>query len=144
MSTSLQPHGLYPARLLCPWYSPGKNTGVDCHFLLWGILQTQGSNPCLLHCRWDLHWVSHQWGLRQGNYIFPLVLKKNLRANVGDTGLIPGSERSPGGGHGNTLQYTCLENPMDRGTWRAIVHRVAKIWIQPKWLSTTPLNWLLS
>ena len=36
MSDSLQPHGLYPARLLCPWNFPGKNTGVDCHFLLQG------------------------------------------------------------------------------------------------------------
>ena len=46
----------------------------------------------------------------------------------GDTCLIPGSERSPGGGHGNLLQYSCLENPMDREAWRAIVHRVAKSW----------------
>ena len=37
-----------------------------------------------------------------------------------DTGLIPGSGRSPGGGHGNPLQYSCLENPIDRGPWRAI------------------------
>jgi len=45
---SLRPHGL-PARLLCPWDSPGKNTGVGCHFLLQGIFPTQGSNLCLLH-----------------------------------------------------------------------------------------------
>ena len=47
---------------------------------------------------------------------------KNLPANVGDKrdlGLIPGSRRSPGGGYGNPLQYSCLENPMDRGAWRA-------------------------
>ena len=42
---------------------------------------------------------------------------KNQPANVGDVGLIPGSGRSPGGGHGNPLQYSCLENPMDRGAW---------------------------
>ena len=47
----LWPHGLYPDRLLCPWDSPGKNTGVDCHFLLQGIFLTQESNPGLLHCR---------------------------------------------------------------------------------------------
>ena len=47
-------------------------------------------------------------------------------ANVGDTGLIFGSGRSPGGGHGNPLEYSCLENPMDRGAWWAIVHGVAK------------------
>ena len=45
---SLQPHGLKLARLLCPWNLPGKNTGVGCHFLLQGIFQTQGLNPCLL------------------------------------------------------------------------------------------------
>ena len=46
----------------------------------------------------------------------------------GDTDLIPGSGRSPGGGHGNQLQYFCLENPMDRRAWWATVHRVAKSW----------------
>ena len=45
MSDSLQPHGLYPSRLLCPCNFPGKNTGVDCRFLLQGIFPTQGSNP---------------------------------------------------------------------------------------------------
>ena len=52
MSDSLQHYGLYPAMLLCPWDSPGKNTGVGCHALLQGILPTQGSNSsllCLLH-----------------------------------------------------------------------------------------------
>ena len=39
-----QPHGLKPARLLCPWDSPGKNTGVGCYFLLWGIFSTKGLN----------------------------------------------------------------------------------------------------
>ena len=51
---------------------------------------------------------------------------KNLSANVGDKGSIPGSGRSPGGGNGNSLQYSCLENPMDRGAWWATVHGVAK------------------
>ena len=46
--------------------------------------------------------------------------------NVGDLGLIPGSGRSPGGGHGNPLQYSCLENLMDRGAWWATVHGVAE------------------
>ena len=56
---------------------------------------------------------------------------KNLPANAGNTrdlALISGSGRSPGGGHGNPLQYTGLENPMDRGAWWAIVHGVAKSW----------------
>jgi len=51
---------------------------------------------------------------------------KNLPANAGDAGLMPGSRRSPGGGHGNPLQYSCLGNTMDRGAWCATVHGVAK------------------
>ena len=47
-------------------------------------------------------------------------------------GLIPGSGRVPGEGHGNPLQYSCLGNPMDRGTWWATVHRVAQSWTQLK------------
>ena len=51
--------GQWPTRLLCPWDSPGKNTGAGCHFLLQGIFLTQGLNPCLLHCRWMLYCLSH-------------------------------------------------------------------------------------
>ena len=51
---------------------------------------------------------------------------KSLPANAGDQGLIPGLGRSPGEGNGNTLQYSCLGNPMDRRAWRATVHRVTK------------------
>ena len=54
---------------------------------------------------------------------------KNPPANAGDArdeGLIPGSGRSPRGGHENSHQWSCLENPMDRGAWRAVVHGVAK------------------
>ena len=56
---------------------------------------------------------------------------KDLAANAGDirdAGLVPGLGRYPGGEHGNPLQYSCLENPMDRGAQLAIVHRVAKSW----------------
>ena len=55
--------------------------------------------------------------------------------DIRDVGLIPGSRRSPGGGHGNPLQYSCLKNPMDRGAWRATVHRVAQSQTQLKQLS---------
>ena len=51
---------------------------------------------------------------------------KASACNAGDPGLIPGSGRSPGEGNGNPLQYSCLENPMDREAWWAIVHGVAK------------------
>ena len=57
------------------------------------------------------------------------LVGKNLPTNVGDIrdiGSIPGLERSPGGGHGNQLQFSCLENPVDRGAWQAIVYRVTK------------------
>ena len=71
------------------------------------------------------------------NYIYEIggspgdIVVKNLPANAGNTrdaGLIPGSGRFPGGGHGNPLQYSCLENPMDRRAWRATVHGVVKSW----------------
>ena len=58
-----------------------------------------------------------------------MLVVKNLAINVGDVrdvGSIPGLARSPGRWQGNPLQYSCLENPMDRGAWRATVHRVAE------------------
>ena len=55
MSHSLGSHGLYPARILCPWNSPGKNTGGSFHFLFQGIFPSQGSNLSLLHCRQILY-----------------------------------------------------------------------------------------
>ena len=55
---------------------------------------------------------------------------KESSCNAGDLGSIPGLGISPGGGHGNPLQYSCLENPMDRGGWRATVHGVTKSWTQ--------------
>ena len=64
--------------------------------------------------------------------IFGSVVK-NPPANAGakgDSGSIPGLGRSPGGGNGNPLQYSCLENPMDRGAWWTVVHGVAKSQVQ--------------
>ena len=71
--------------------------------------------------------------------VVPVV--KNPPANTGDIrnmGSTPGLGRSPGGGHGNSLQYSCLENPIDRGAWQATVLRVAQSQTQLKWLSR---NW---
>ena len=51
---------------------------------------------------------------------------KSSACNAGDLGLIPGLGRSPGEGNGNPLQYSCLENSMDRGSWQATVHRIAR------------------
>ena len=63
------------------------------------------------------------------------LVVKNLPANAGDlrdVGLISGSGRSPGGGHGDPLWYSCLENPMDRGAWQATLHGITKSWTQLK------------
>ena len=66
--------------------------------------------------------VSQKWGLPGGSEV------KNQPANSGDADLIPGLGRSPGVGNGNLLQYSCLENSLDRGDLWAIVHRVTKSW----------------
>ena len=78
--------------------------------------------------------ILNHWTTREvPKLITPLIVYKNLGfpgvsavknplANVGDMGSIPGWGRSPGGGNGNPLQYSCLENPMDRGAWCATVH----------------------
>ena len=57
-------------------------------------------------------------------------LVKNLPANTGDAGLIPESRRYPGEGNGNPLQYSCLENSMDRGVWWSTVHGITKSWMK--------------
>ena len=88
-----------------------------------GGLQSMGSR------RVGHHWATNHfltlglpwWCLQCGR--FP---GKESACNVGDPGLIPRWGRCPGGGNGNALQYSCLENPMDRGAWRATVHGVAK------------------
>ena len=76
-------------------------------------------------------------------YLFlrlPQGLSGKELANAGDVGSIPGSGRSPGEGNGNPLQYSCLENPMDRGAWRAIVHGVAKSQTQlNNWTTTATI-----
>ena len=60
---------------------------------------------------------------------------KESTCNVGDLGSIPGLGRFPGGRHGNPLQYSCLENLMDRGAWQATAHRVTQSWTRLKRLS---------
>ena len=57
-----------------------------------------------------------------------VLVVKNLPTNGEDVGSIPEPGRSPGGGHGSPLKYSCLENPMDRGVWWAMVHRVTQSW----------------
>ena len=67
------------------------------------------------------------------------VCNVGATGDTGDTGTVPGLGRSPGGDHGNPLQYSCLENPIDRGAWWTTVHRVAKSQTQ---LSTHALLFL--
>ena len=83
---------------------------------------------------------SMNWKFRGQARVKTLVVK-NPPANAGDMGdmcLIPGLGRSPGGGHGNLLQCSCLENSMDRGAWRATVHGGCKESEPSEYLSTAP------
>ena len=80
VSDSLQPHGLQPARPLCPWNSPGKNTGVGCHFHLQGIFLTQGLNLGFLHCIRILYHLSHEESPMSGTNV------KGRRSQLEKTG----------------------------------------------------------
>ena len=71
-------------------------------------------------------WTSQQFSIQPMDF-FGGSDGKETACNAGDTGSIPGSGRSPGEGNGNQLQYSCLENPMDRGTLQASVHGVARV-----------------
>ena len=83
MSNSLRLHGLKPARLLCPWEFSGKNIGVGCHFLLWGIFPTQESNLCLLHL---LHWQADSLPLAPpGSPLFTQIIHKKQTLKVKKT-----------------------------------------------------------
>ena len=78
MSDSLRSHGLVPASLLCPWASPGENTGVGCYSLLQGIFLTQGSNPGLLQCSHILYCLSYREAhFNQGKKIFQSFLVRD-------------------------------------------------------------------
>ena len=91
---------------------------------------TFSSFPRLIHRQWSQASQVAQW-------------VKNLPAvqeTQADTSSIPRLGRSPGGGHENPPQYSCLENPMDRGSRWATVHRVAKSWKWLKWLGTHTVN----
>ena len=132
----MRPHGLQPTRLLHPWDFPGKSTGVGCHRLLHlgflnqkklikshtrnsskgllGILlleegvRTSNSFPSSLL---EAEWVGSLYRVRVGMGFPGGSNGKECACNVRDLGSIPGLGRSPGGGHGNPLQYSCLENP---------------------------------
>ena len=100
-----------------PWDSPGKNTGAGCHSLLQGIFPIQGSNLGLLHCRQILYsQIKQRVKRKEKNFKQqqqPIYL--TLAINIGE-------------GNDTPLQYSCLDNPMDRGAWKAAVHGVAEGW----------------
>ena len=112
----LQVRGLQPARLLCPWDFPGKNTGVGCHFLLQGIFPTQRSNTGLLHCRRILYQLSHQGSL----WRFLRKLKIELPCNPA----IPFLDIY--------LEKTLIQKDTYPSMYVAMLFTIAKTWKQPK------------
>ena len=84
-----------------------------------GRLQSMGSQR-----------VGHDWATSLSLWCGAVVKNLSAGGDAREAVLIPGSRRSPGGENGNTLQYSCLENPMDRGAWRATVPEVRKSWTQ--------------
>ena len=152
MSDSVQPLRWQPTRLLCPWDSPDKNTGVGCHFLL--RMKTLGTSFLLMRWPWGHSLIaachhkeqamtrslefstspnpyfSGEWKEAENvvnNWSCPFPGGSTW--NAGDLGLIPGSGRSPGEGMaGNSLQYSCLEHHIARGPWRATVQVTKESW----------------
>ena len=94
-------------------------------------IEESNTFKCLL-CTRHIHII---WILKSNPSLKPnqaslvaQTVSKESACNAGNPGLIPGSERSPGEGHGDPLQYSCLENSMDRGAWRATVHGITDSW----------------
>ena len=127
------------SRLLCPWVSTDKNTGVGCHALLQGIFPDPGIEPAsftspavgggLQSTVWQRD--RHDWSDLTHKHNDSSVLtggsdSKESACDERDLGLIPGLEKFPREGNGNPLQYSCLENSVDGGPWRTIVHEIAK------------------
>ena len=110
MSDSVWPHRWQPTRLRHPWDSPGKSTGMGCHFLL----------QCMK--------VKSEREVAQSCLTLSDPMDCSPPGDTRDLGSMHCSGRSSGGGNGNLLQCSCLENLMDGGAWWATVHGVAKSW----------------
>ena len=113
--------------------SPGEGNGHHSHIFSWRINgHGRLMNGVTKSQAWLSDYRTHTHTHTDLKGAFPVVLVvKNPPANAGgkrDVGSIPGPGRSSGGGHGNPLQYSCLENPMDRGAWWAMPHKVTKSW----------------
>ena len=103
-----------PTPVFLPGESQGQGSLVGCH--LWGRTESNTTEVISSSSSW---WLS----------------SKESACNARDEGLIPVSGRSPGGGYGDPLQYSCLKNCTDRGAWWSMIYRVAKSWTQLKQLS---------
>ena len=153
MSDSVRPHRRQPARLCHPWDSPGKNTGVGCHFLL-QCMKVKGESEVAQSCPTlsdhmdcslpgsSAHGIFQARVLEWGAISFSALLLIDYNNNYclisgrsdskesaykeGDPDSIPGLGRSPGELNGNLLQYSCLENTTDKGGWWATTHAVPK------------------
>ena len=130
MSDSLRPHESQHARPPCPSPTPGvhwdsRPSSQWCHPAI--------SSSVVPFSSW-LNSSQHQDIFSEYSLVLALVVK-NLPVNAGrlrDVSSIPGWGRSPGGGHGNPLQYSCLQNAMGSGAWQATVYRITKSWTQLK------------
>ena len=134
---SFDPHGKLTkwGLLLCPFYVRKLKFGhlkalSICHPLVnstaWIRRSANGVLAAVTVCR-ILISTSHAGDTHCNGFPGGAVLK-NLPANAGDVGSIPSSGRSPGGGNGNLLQYSCLEHPMDRRAWWDTIYGVVKSW----------------
>ena len=121
--------------VICHWAVTSVASDSRSH--LWRYVRTE-----VMICGvWENLW---KIGIIGASLVAQVVKNPPASAeDIRDAGLIPGLGRSPGGGHGNPLQYSCLENPMDRGARWATVHGVAKSWTQLKWLSMQHTNYRL-
>ena len=115
------------------------NVNASTGQALFCSLYSQGLKQCLIYSRCSIVSLNKWWMYdsckKNSDFTYIILFlkglprwlsEKNPPANAGDMGSIPGSGRSPGEGNGNPLQYSCLESSMERGAWRATVHRVAK------------------
>ena len=125
-------HGIFQARIL-EWVAISFSRGS-----FWASDSTQVS--CIFIGRWILYHCATWKPIINSTIASQVALVvKNLPANavdIKDSGSIPGLGRSPGRGNGNLFQYSCLQNPVDRGTLWATVHMVAKSWRWLKRLNT--------
>ena len=110
------------------WSSVQSLSRVRLFATPWKHIMWKNTNRKTVYIVWScLYIFKNMYVSKWASWVVLVVTSPPANAgNMTDTGLIPGSGRSPGEGHGNPLQYPCLENPMDREAWRATVHRAAE------------------